>query len=71
MEAKVKFRNPGVTIHVNGQKIDQNNLTQEDYEYLIQWNKSYADYFVPLEEKIQPKEKPNKNGKAEESGQPN
>lgn len=70
MEAKVRFKDPGVVIHVNGQRIDSSNLTQENYLYLCQWNESYADYFVPLEEKIQPKEKSKKDGKAEESGKP-
>ena len=69
MEAKVKFKDPGVTIHLNGQKINQNSLTQEDYDYLCSWNPSYADYFDPLEEKIQPIVKSKQDGKAKESGQ--
>ena len=70
MEAKVKFKNPGITIHLNGQKINQSTLTQEDYDYLCSWNPSYADYFVSLEEKIQPIVKEKKDGKAKEGQQP-
>lgn len=71
MEAKVKFKDEfiGVTIHLNGQQINQNNLTQENYDYLCSWNQSYADYFTPLEEKIQPIVKSKQDGKAKESGQ--
>jgi hypothetical protein len=70
MEAKVKFKNPGVIININGQKIDHTNLTQENYDYLCAWNQSYADYFEPLEEKIQPIVKSKQDGKAKEGQQP-
>lgn len=66
MEANVKFKDASITIHVNGQKINQSSLTQEDYDYLVSWNPSYADYFVSIEEKIQPKAKLKTDGKAPE-----
>lgn len=62
MEPKVKFLDPSITICVNGQRINQNNLTQEDYEYLVSWNESYAAYFVPVEEKKEVKPKIKKDG---------
>lgn len=59
MEAKVKFIDPAVIIFINGQRIHQGNLTQEDYEYLVSWSKDYETMFVPIEEKeLKQKAKP-------------
>lgn len=65
MTPKVKFLDPTVTICINGQRINQNNLTQEDYEYLVSWNQSYASYFVPVEEKKEVTPKAKQDGKKE------
>ena len=59
MEANVKFKDPDMIINVNGQKIHPGNLTQEDYDYLLSWNKEYASLFEPLEA-IQVEAKPKK-----------
>lgn len=68
-EAKVKFKDPDAIISINGQKIHPGNLTQEDYEYLLSWNKDYASLFVPLENiNLEAKPKKQKDGK-EESGE--
>ncbi len=66
MEPKVKFKDPNVTICINGQRINQGSLTQEDYEYLLSWNPSYASYFVPVEEKKEVKPKTKEDGKGKE-----
>jgi hypothetical protein len=67
MEAKVKFKDPDMIINVNGQKIHPGNLTQEDYEYLLSWNKDYASLFVPLETvNLEAKSKKKSDGKAAE-----
>ncbi len=69
MEAKVKFKDPDMIINVNGQKIHPGNLTQEDYDYLLSWNKDYASLFVPLENiNLEVKSKSKRDGKAEETG---
>lgn len=69
MDAKVKFKDPDMIININGQKIHPGNLTQEDYDYLLSWNKDYASLFEPLEiitlEAKSSKKKT--DGKAEES----
>ena len=62
-----KFKEPGVTIRINGQRINQGNLTQEDYDYLISWNPNYADLFEPADgtaavKPDQPKPKNKKDG---------
>ncbi len=65
MTPNVKFKDATVTICINGQRINQNNLTQEDYEYLLSWNQSFASYFEPVGEKeVKPKQK--SDGKAKE-----
>lgn len=61
MDAKVRFKEPGTVIHLNGQQIHSGNLTQETYEWLLSWSKDFEVHFVPLEET-----KPPKNGKAKE-----
>jgi len=66
MEAKVKFKDPGVVITIAGQKFDSSNLTQENYDYLVAFNESFKDYFVELENKIQPIVKSKADGKAKE-----
>lgn len=47
----VRFRDTGATIRINGQEINQANLTQDSYEYLLAFNKNYALQFVSAEEK--------------------
>jgi len=68
MDAKFKFKDPDMIININGQKIHPGNLTQEDYDYLLSWNKDYASLFVPLENvNLEAKSKKKSDGKAEES----
>lgn len=64
MEANVKFKVPGASITINGQKFHDGNLTQEDYEYLVSWSKDFASQFVP-KEKVEDKPKNKKDGKEE------
>lgn len=71
MDAKVKFKDSDMIIHINGQKIHPGNLTQEDYDYLLSWNQDYASLFIPLETvNLEAKPKSKKDGKAEEGQQP-
>lgn len=67
-DAKFKFKDPDMIININGQKIHPGNLTQEDYDYLLSWNKDYASLFVPLENvTLEAKSKKKSDGKAEEN----
>jgi len=66
MIAKVKFKEPGVTICINGQRMHAGNLTQEDYEYLLSWNPEYASHFEPVEEKAEARPKLKQDGKTKE-----
>ncbi len=67
METKVKFKDPDMVININGQKIHPGNLTQEDYDYLLSWNKDYASLFEPLGiVNLEAKSKSKTDGKASE-----
>ena len=69
-DAKVRFKDPDMIININGQRIHPGNLTQEDYEYLMSWNReAYEPFFVSRENiNLEPKSKIKKDGKGEEIG---
>lgn len=48
----IKFKVPGQSITIGGQRIDQNNITPEIYDGLIQANPQMAEIFEDVNQEI-------------------